>query len=78
MEGMEQVFDVIIGVFEDDSRPIPQTALKATSMTMSGGKFIYILPKTLATFRTYVFCLFIALGISFQRKRSSPNRKTKN
>jgi len=26
MEGMERVFDVIIGVFEDDRRPIPQTA----------------------------------------------------
>ncbi len=27
MEGMERVCDVIIGVFEDDRRPIPQSAL---------------------------------------------------
>ncbi len=38
MEGMERVFDVIIGVFEDDRRTIPQTAPTAASTTTSGGK----------------------------------------
>ncbi len=45
MEGMEQVFDVIIGVFEDDSRPIPQTAPTATSTTtgLVESEFIFYL-----------------------------------
>ncbi len=52
-KGMERVFDVIIGVYEDDRSSIPQTAPTATSTTTSSRKWIYILLENLATFRMY-------------------------